>query len=359
MNTDKIHVVHIIPSLGFGGAERCVVDIINHSSEEFRYSIIVFFDKIPLAKEITKKDVTIKVVSKKGKLSLHLIRDIREVLLELQPDVVHTHIFGADMWGRIAAKTLGLPVITTEHNINEVPGEMRKKIKKWFKNWSDQYAACSKAVKKYVVKRYNPEPPIEVVPCGIDFKRFASLKPLSSTPGIIRILILGRLTVQKGHRYALEALAQLKEFNWMCDVVGDGELSASLKKQTEVLGISERVQFMPPTHDVPALLETHEMLLVPSLWEGLGIVVMEAMAAGRVVLGSRVDGIPEMIEDRKTGFLAMPGETQDWAANLEWNFTHFKEATEVAAAAREYAQNHFGVEKMVMQYEQLYRKILS
>jgi hypothetical protein len=104
MNDKNLHIVHIIPWLGFGGAERSVVDLVNHSNPLIRYTIILFFDHKPFAALITSSNVQIKVVQKRGKLSLGLLFALKKLLKQLQPDVVHTHLFGGDVWGRLAAK---------------------------------------------------------------------------------------------------------------------------------------------------------------------------------------------------------------------------------------------------------------
>lgn len=94
-----IHVAHIIPTLSFGGAEHLVIDLVNFSNhKKFKFSIITLFDNMPLREKIERKDVGVFLVPKKGKLSFHLRNDLREKLRELKPDIVHTHLFGADLW---------------------------------------------------------------------------------------------------------------------------------------------------------------------------------------------------------------------------------------------------------------------
>jgi glycosyltransferase involved in cell wall biosynthesis len=152
MNKKSIHVVHILPALGFGGAERYVVDLVNNSSADFRYTIVVFFDQINLAAGITSSRVQIKKVIKKSKLGIGFVFKLRKVLRELQPDIINTHLFAGDFWGRFAARPLGVPVITTEHNMNDAEGWIKNKLRSLMKNYSDQYVACSNFVREYAQK---------------------------------------------------------------------------------------------------------------------------------------------------------------------------------------------------------------
>ena len=107
------HIVQIIPALGYGGAERFVVDLVNHSdSEKYRFTVIVFFDNIPLKALISKK-VEVILVEKKSKLDFGFLNRLEKKLAELKPDLVHGHLFAGDFWGRLAAHRLGVSYLST------------------------------------------------------------------------------------------------------------------------------------------------------------------------------------------------------------------------------------------------------
>lgn len=352
------HIVHIIPALPFGGAERCVVDLVNHSDPSpWRYTIIVFFNNNALAKEIIHPDVQVIIVPKKGKVSYHLFRDLQNKFRELKPDMVHTHLFTPDLWGRLAAKSLGLPVVTTEHNLNYGDGWLKNTIKKYLRHKSDYYLACSANVKQYMIDSYKiKDDKIKVCHYGIDLSRFKNLAaPAFSEP--IKFLILGRLSQQKGHGTVLRALAGLKQLNWRLHIVGQGELEQEIKNLIVDLKLTDRVALTEPTHDVPQVLAQADIMLVPSLWEGLGIVAMEAMAAGRLVVGSRTGGLPELIKDNQTGFLVEPKSVQAWQEKISWCLNNLADCQRVAGQGREYARQNFGVEKMVKVYEDTYNRL--
>ncbi len=358
MNTKRIHVVHIIPTLSFGGAERCVVDIINSSNpDKFRFSVIVFSNRTELAEQIIIPGVSVQVVKKTGQFSLWYFKRLREALKKLSPDVVHTHLFGGDVWGRVAARGLGIPIVTTEHNVNVDEGFIRDSIKRALVNFTARYVAASEAIAADMVKRYGvSRSRLAIIRYGINLGRFKNLpRPAFNPPW--RLLLLGRLTAQKGQSIALQALARLKDRSWQLSIVGAGNLDSELRRLANYLGIAERVTFQPPFSDVPGLLVRHDCLLMPSRWEGLGIVIMEAMAAGRLVVAAKVGGIPELIKPGVTGYLVPPNDPASLAKQLERCFIHPDEARQLSAAGERYATEQFSFERMAKQYETVYEEV--
>lgn len=354
----RIHIVHVIPSLAFGGAERFLIDLVNHSDpKRFWYSIILFFDDMPLGKELTSKVSSIKIIPKKGKISRGLFKQLRGLYRNLEADVVHTHLFGGDFWGRIAAHQMGIPVITTEHGFNQHEGRLKHLVRWYLKNYSDYYTAPSKVLKDYMVKRYGIRKPIDVIPHGIELKRFESIPPLASIKPL-RFVIIGRLVKQKGHDVALRALATLKDFSWHLDIVGEGEEKKQLERISLALGIGERVRFLPPTEHIPRILQDAHVLLVPSRTdEGFGIVAMEGMAAGRLVIASAAGGLKEVVRNGKNGLLVPPGDVEGLKKKLLWCFEEGNELKRLAKDARKFAATYFDIDTVVKEYEDIYLKL--
>lgn len=349
------HIVHIIPGLPFGGAEKLVVELIRHSDPQFTYSLIVFGNNNPLATELPAH-VPVFVVPKKGKLSFGLVRALQQKLRELQPDIVHTHLFGGDVWGRMAAHRLKIPIITTEHNINVGESFVHTLVKRWLSSRSQIHVALSHAIADYMRRAYGIHE-ATIIPTGVDVHKFATIAaPQVTSP--VKILILGRLTAQKGQIIALRALSQLRQHNWRLTIAGNGEDREKLVHMTNAFALADRVRIIGATHDVPKLLAEHDVLVMPSLWEGLGIVAREAMAAGRIVVASQTGGLPEFIKDQQTGYLVTPGNVASLAAALIHVFEFPAEALSVAAEARVYAQANFDINTMTRAYEDLYRRLI-
>ena len=354
-----IHIVHIIPSLAFGGAERFLVDLVNTSdAARYRHTIITFSEANPLQRDIGRADVRIVIVPKRGKMSLRLVYDLVRALQKVHPDIVHTHLFGGDFWGRLAARILKLPVVTTEHNVNMDEGRVKTRIKRYLGQYSQWYVACSEAVKHDMAKRYGIAlSRISVIHYGIDLSRFslATKKECSAVP---QLLSIGRLTRQKGHDILLGALQNLTHLSWHLTIVGEGPEKLALQTLVTQYQLADRVTILPPTMDVPTLLAQADFFLLPSRWEGLGIVVMEAMCAGVPVVASRVDGVPELVLDGETGFLVFAAP-EAWQEKISWCLSHPEESRRATAQARLYARAYFGREKTMAGYEAVYARVLS
>lgn len=350
-----MHITHIIPTLSFGGAERTVVDIINRAHPDFDFSIIVFSEHTPLKAQITRPNVRVICVPKKGQLSLGLIGAIKKELRSLKPDVVHTHLFGGDVWGRIAARSLKIPVVTTEHNLNYDEGMVKALVKRILKRKTKAYAACSETVKEYMHSRYGIKKKVQVVYPGVDLDRFLSAPTNLSVP--LKIAIVGRLVPQKGHKKALQAISSLDKNLWELSIVGDGPLKLELQSWCKKYNITEKVTFVPPTPKIEQVYARHDILLIPSQWEGLGIVAMEAMAAGRVVIAASVGGLKEIIQHKTTGLLCGE-EVHSFTEAMEWCVDHRQEALTLANQASHYAHAHFGVENMVQKYQEMYKSVV-
>ncbi|MFB6225759.1 MAG: glycosyltransferase [Candidatus Paceibacteria bacterium] len=346
-------VAHIIPTLTYGGAEKFVVNLVNNS-HNFRHEVVIFKDNKPFA-DLLEDKVNLHVVEKKGKLSLGLFSKLKQKLNHLEPDLVHTNLFGADLWGRVAAKRLDLPVVTTEHNLNKSESWAKRIIRRALSSYSDKYTAPSIAVKKYMQLSYGvDESQIEVISHGIELEELLRTEPfIYHLP--LRFLIMGRLDVQKGVDRALKAFAGLRDDQWNLDIIGEGSEFSNIKQQIDEYNLWDKTSIWDPTKDVVAEYNSHDVVVVPSRWEGFGLVALEAMTAGKVVIASDVDGLSEFIDDEENGFLFDQQEpVQSLKETIKFVLEHKEKSREVAENARQHAQENFGIDNMVEKYERLY-----
>lgn len=175
------------------------------------------------------------------------------------------------------------------------------------------------------------------------------------------IVYVGMLIPRKGVHFLLDAFAQVRvEFPnaqlWIIGKPENGEYTRSLKMQVERLALNERVVFRGhlPQAELARYMARAQALVLPSVSEGLGRVVVEAMACGTLVIGSRVGGIPEMIEDGVTGFLVPPGDVGALSDRIRWVLTHPDEARQIEQRAREFAQRFFSPQAYLQGYSQLF-----
>jgi glycosyltransferase involved in cell wall biosynthesis len=142
-------------------------------------------------------------------------------------------------------------------------------------------------------------------------------------------------------------------------IAGSGDLEDYLRELAEEVGVAERVHVLGPRKDVPALMHAMDVFAMPSIWEGFGLVLLEAMAAARPIVASRVATIPEVVLDGETGLLVPPGDPLALADALSQMANQPTLAKQFGEAGRERLRVHFSLEKMVGDTELLYRELLD
>lgn len=356
---NTIHVVHIIPTLNFGGAEKFVVELTKHiHGDDVKQTIITFWDERPLMNELQDR-VACELMSFFDIPYWRRIAVLSGRLQELGADVVHTHLFSADLWGRLAARRAGIPVVTTEHNINTQESRLWTAIKRWMNNYSAVYTAPSEAVASFMKKIYHiPSRSIEVIRHGIDVDMFAVVKnPKWKEP--YRIGMIGRLSEQKGHTIAIDAMNKLTDVDAKLIITGAGELKDELYQYAQEKRLNARIEWHDPVTDVASVYADCDIVIVPSLWEGLGLVVLEAMASGRCVIGSDVDGIAEIVADGVTGHLVPVGDADALANMIRRALTHREETDTISRQARTLAQENVRIEDMADAYKKIYIQLTT
>lgn len=355
--TQQIHVVHIIPTLNFGGAEKFVVELTKHvPREHIRQTIITLYNDRPLLKELPE-GVVCEVIPLLDISRIRRMFVIAKRLKELKADIVHTHLFSADVWGRLGAWYAHIPVVTTEHNLNVSEPWLFNVMRRYLRGLTCVYTAPSQAVVAYMKQTYHiPEKKIHLILHGIDTKQFSHTPPTEfKTP--YRLGIIGRVVEQKGHRIAIDALKHLKDISCELHITGEGDKKEELKKYTEDRGIANRIVWHEPTRDIASVYASCDIVLVPSLWEGLGLVVLEAMASGRLVIASAVDGIREIVQHNETGMLFSVGNSSALAEAIEYAIAHVDESQKIAEHARVWVVKHADISEMAERYEELYQDI--
>jgi glycosyltransferase involved in cell wall biosynthesis len=202
-----------------------------------------------------------------------------------------------------------------------------------------------------------------VIPNGIPvaaFNRPANPALRNTLTGSVErpiILTLARLDKQKGHPYLLKAAAQVPEALFL--LVGDGPERASLENLAQQLGIAGRVLFLGYRQDIPDLLSICDMMVLPSLYEGLPLSILEAMAAGKPVIATNIGGTNEAVIDGETGLLVPPADPPALAAAIRKLIGNPLLAGKLAAAGKAEVHREFSVETMIRKVTQAYDEILE
>lgn len=355
----KIKVIHVISALNVGGAEALLFDLLeNIDRERFDVKVLCFFKEGGLVYKFIDSDIEIKFIEEKRKSYFKIFNKIVEYFKEENPDIVHTHLYGADFFGTFAAKKAGIKnIVSTEHNLNKGEGFIKNCCKFFSIRFDKKIIAISKAVKEYVNKRYlvrNKK--IEIINNFIDINKWrCDYKILLNDK--IKIAVVARLVEQKGHSVLFNALSKV-DFDFELFVIGDGPKRKELENLVWKLKITDKVKFLGSCNNVPELLQDVDIVIQPSLWEGFGITVAEALAASKLLVVSNVDGMLDIVKDKENGLLFNVGDSNDLADKLKWINKNRMEAISISKNALNSVQK-FDVKSIVFNYETVYEYLIN
>jgi len=357
-----IRIVHILTSFGIGGAEQLVLDVCRRlDRKRFDCTVVAVVAGGPMRAEFHEAGIATEVVGKATTLGIGTIRRLTEFLRTERPQIVHTHLFGGDTWGRIAAFRSGVPhVVSTEHNINRDEGFVKRFVKRRLAQRTARIVAVSDAVRSYSI-RTDRTPPgnILVIPNGVDLDRFRP-RPRHEG-GRIRFMSVGRLVPQKGHDVLLDAFAVLRDTLPAASlvIVGDGPLRPHLEAQARTYHIQDRIQFLGFRRDLPDLFARADIAVFPSRWEGFGMAAIEASACGLPVIASAVGGLMEAVVDQETGLLVPPEEPKLLAEAMVELARDRARCTLFGHAGRRYVERNFDIHRVAQRYAELYEGLVG
>ena len=360
---EKIKIIHLIPTLHFGGAERLLVDIAqHHSRDRYDMTVVTLVAEGPLVDVLKESGVKYIRMQKRMVFGIDILFRLIHLFRKERPDIVHTQLFGADAWGKTAAWLTRVPVIiSTEQNMWYDESWIRHQIK-WILSWfSTKIIAISDAVAQYAIKdeRVDPAKLVTII-SGIELERFLRLKQKSFLRSKeLKFLSIGRLEEQKDFDTLFAACAKIRELPWTLTIVGNGSQLAYLEERVGLLGLSQKIHFYGTTDEVEEVFVEHDVFVLSSKWEGLGLVIMEAQASAKPVIATHVGGIPELITQSQTGYLVPPSDPDALALQMADVIEQRAFAMRIGEQAREYARSHHNIKRMVMQYETLYESLVT
>ncbi len=335
-----MRVVHVLNDLSGGGAERLVLEFCRRSAPDVHTRVVTVHAGGVLAAAFADAGVEVRSVGRRrGRLGL---RALARLAGELRgADVVHTHLWSGDVYGRVAARLAGVPVVIShEHNVPRLLPDWKVAVKVQTAGLCDRVIAVSESVAGGWRARGLGVDRLVVVPNGIELGRFAG-----EHVGGGGVLFVGRLVPQKGVEVLLSAMRLLPEAS--ATVVGDGPLRGELD-------VPGNVEMVGAVEDVVPWLRRADVVVVPSRWEGFGLVAAEAMAAGVPVVASAVDGLVEVVGD--AGVLVTPDDDQALARALSDLLANPARRASLARSGRDRVRA-FSLEGTITSIEALYRDL--
>jgi glycosyltransferase involved in cell wall biosynthesis len=371
----KLKVLHVIPTLLTGGAERLVTDLVIFSDRsKFEVSVLsICKTESIFEKELEEKGFKIHSLNfplekyldhkKRYLYYLPIVLKTRRYLQNLQPDILHFHL-GGQKFLLPASLFLRIPVkIRTIHTVAEkdAPGFRRFFNKLAFKFFGVVPVSISKEVAKTVAQVYGSKIFSPVIYNGIDTQRFIGSKKIKRPNEELILINVARFERVKNHKLLIEAFeeALMKQPNMELWLVGDGSLRREIELLVQKKDLTEKVKFLGIRSDIPQLLNQVDMFVLSSDYEGFGLVVAEAMAAGIPVISTAVAGVKEILENGKYGVLVPVGDAEALAKAIVELAKDERKRAEFSEQGRKVAVGRFDIRNTVKKYEELYLSLLD
>lgn len=373
----QFHLCHVFKITGVSGSENHLLTLASHLDRgRYRLTFCLLVEPEPdLAAYVAALEaVGVEVVCLPigADLDPFLLWRLVRFLRASRPDIVHTHLIHGDLYGALAARLAGVPVVvSTKHNDNAFRRRgFYARLDRNLARCQDRIITISHHLKQFCVE-VEGLPADKIVPIhyGLDADAFlgraggaAGVRAEWGVPaGAPLVGVVGRLTEQKGHAFLLDAFAEVAQAlpSACLLVVGDGELRFELERQAARLGLGGNVTFTGRREDVSRIMMALDVLVMPSLWEGFGLVLLEAMAASRPIVASRVSAIPEIVTDGETGLLAPPGDSARLTDALLTLLRDPARAQEMGRRGRQRLAQQFTVARMVEQTQAVYESLMA
>ncbi len=363
----KIRILYIIATLDLAGAERQMVLLAtNLDRNSFEVRVASLRRGGPLEMELRAACVPLRVFWKKGKLDFQALFRVYSFIKGFRPDIVHTWLFTSNTLGRIAAVFAGVKgIIVSERCVDIWKGPLHRLLDRLLAKKSSLIIANAQAVRTFCLSEGIAPSKVHVIPNVFDWSHFQpypkeeARRKLHLSSDLPAFGFVGRLEEQKGLTYLIEAAALLSsELRFVVAVIGSGPLEKELREKAKHSGLSESIRFFGSLDDASSLLTAFDILVLPSLWEGLPNILIEAMASEVPIVATAVGGVPELVQDGYTGLLVKSGDSYALAEGIRKTVAEKETALRLARQAREYVKKRFDLPHIVRAYEDIYREVV-
>lgn len=290
--------------------------------------------------------------------------ELKRLLAQLGPDLVHVHSSKAGVLGRLAARSLKIPCVFTAHGWAFTEGVSSRK-QTFYRHIERLLAPMAQAI--ITVSEYDRNlalangvgraDQLVTVINGVPDTAPPKTPPPADAP--VRLIMVARFDQPKDHAALIKALSLVQAANWQLEFVGDGPLKAAAMQQVKNSGLENNIHFAGSRNDVPQRLADADIFVLISHWEGLPLSILEALSAGLPVVASNVGGVPETVVDGQTGYLIARNDLAGLAKALDALIQDPGLRRRFGTGARTLYEEKFGLERMVAQTQGVYRRALT
>ncbi|MBZ4664698.1 MAG: glycosyl transferase, group 1 family [Caloramator sp.] len=366
----------LIISLGrhFGGLEMVILNLLeNMDKNKFSFYLICldkskFQDYIRIHENIISSNIKIIYLKNNKSYAPWYFIKIAKILIKEKIHIVHCHGVIASFVGTIVGTLLNKKVITTIHSsvLEDHENKLKGRLYVWLENFMSQYnhkyITVSQNLYNKLVTRGINSSKLVLIKNGIPIREFKD-KNMEYIQNIFnkyerdfKIGCIGRLEKVKGQDLLIQAMFELtKQYpDIRCWFIGQGTLENELKQIVEYYRMNNNIFFLGFRSEIIELINCMDVIVIPSRMEGLPILLLEAMSQKKCVIASNVGGIPEVIQDNKTGLLFSPGDVVDLVESISSIYKDREKLEKLGKQAYQYMREEYNITSMIEAYEKLY-----
>ncbi len=362
-------VLHLSSTSGPGGAETLVKSLASSLDPARFRSIACLFRRGWLYDAMLDLGIPTSVIGIDGAFDLRWARAFAALVRKERVAVIHAHEFTANAYGSLIGQIVRVPVVATVHGKSYFADRAKRRMAYRYVSRVSRMVAVSQDLKRFIVARAGvAEQRVDVIYNGVEAsgaappERASALRAEMGLKEFEHVIgAVGSLYPVKGHIHLIRALPEiLRVFpRTLLLLVGQGELEQSLKAEAARLRLGEQVRFLGFRGDVPMILSLLDAFVLPSHSEGLSMALLEAMAAGKPAVATRVGGNPEVVVEGETGFLVEPESPESIAERVVRLLRDKAQATRMGERARRRVQEKFSFGATVEQYQRAYEQLAA
>lgn len=391
----------LITELEIGGAEKCLVELACRVSRNlFRVEVIVLAgppQRGQLLAQLQAAEIPVRFLGlRKWHEVPFVLAKLVKLVRDFRPQILHTFLFHANFLGRIAARLAGVPYVVCGLRVADHEHPWHLILDALTASWVDRYVCVSEAVARFSVQKgLLPPGKLLVIPNAVDVGALASVPPMdleeffrkdvtgigwgqhsaemvrgapcsapkgaNSTPPsgepYFWLVSVGRLEVQKGFDWLLQVLAPLfhRFPSFRLIIVGEGSEAENLRKLVIREGLSDQVALVGFRNEAPRIVKSADLFLLSSRWEGMPNVLLEAMALGKPIVTTDVEGAEELLGPLRVHQLVPRGDARLYQRAVMWHHLHRDESIELGKKNQQRVRDFFSWERVALMYGELWK----